>query len=378
VSSRVDLSRVPPGVQYFFDDEVLLRRSIERDVMAVFAGWSYDEIVLPIFDLYELFPLGMGADVAERTYRFTGRDGRTLALRPDLTSLVARTVATRLRDRPRPVRLCYTGEVFRADEPRRGRQHEFHQLGVEHIGGPGADADLEVLLVALEALGGLGLEDARVTLGHVGFFRGIAEGLGLSPDATAELREHVDRRRAEAVARFLEPHASERERSDFCRLIGLGGGRDVLELARSFVSNPRSVAALDQLETLHVALSTLGVASRVDVDLGDVADLDYYTGVTFKVYAPGWGAAIGGGGRYDALLEQFGAREAAVGFSLSLDWLAGALAARGLDASRRVAPARREITVRDDLASTFAEAARVRASGEAVRIAPRPAPETAS
>src|ERR1044071_7219541 len=176
------LSKIPSGVQYIFDEEVRARRWIEREVMSVFAGWSYSEIILPIFDYADLFALGMGKEQAEMTYRFTGRDGRLLALRPEMTSLVARTVATRFRERARPIRLSYSGEVFRWDEPRGGRQYEFHQIGLEHIGSDRFEADTEVLVVAIEALRQIGLEDFIITLSHVDFFKGLAERLGLDED----------------------------------------------------------------------------------------------------------------------------------------------------------------------------------------------------
>ncbi|HEU4391024.1 MAG TPA: ATP phosphoribosyltransferase regulatory subunit, partial [Blastocatellia bacterium] len=152
------LSRIPPGVQYIFDGEVQVRRWIERQIMNAFDGWSYSEIILPIFDYADLFSLGMGKEQGEMTYRFTGRDGKLLALRPEMTSLVARTVATRFRERERPIRLSYSGEVFRWDQPRGGRQYEFHHIGLEHIGSDRLEADTEVLVVAIEALRSLGLE----------------------------------------------------------------------------------------------------------------------------------------------------------------------------------------------------------------------------
>src|SRR5437868_7337356 len=176
------LSKIPPGVQYIFDSEVRVRRHIEREVMTVLDGWSYSEIILPVFDYADLFVLGMGKEQAEMTYRFTGRDGSLLALRPEMTSLVARTVATRFRGDPRPIRLSYSGEVFRWDEPRGGRQYEFHQLGLEHIGSDRLEADAEVLIVAIETLRRLGLERFTITLSHVDFFNGIADHLGLDTD----------------------------------------------------------------------------------------------------------------------------------------------------------------------------------------------------
>src|SRR5215813_9205400 len=188
------LTKIPAGVQYFFDDEVKLRRYVERRAMGVFAGWSYDEIILPMFDYHDLFARGMGEEKAERTYRFVDRDGALLALRPELTSLVARTVATRFLRRERPIRLSYSGEVFRYDDPAERAAREFHQLGIEHIGEPDVVADLEVLLVAAELLAALGLGDFRIALSHVDFFNGVADYLKLDNADRAELRERIDRR----------------------------------------------------------------------------------------------------------------------------------------------------------------------------------------
>src|SRR4029450_3110859 len=109
--------------------------------------------LVQMFDYHDLFARGMGAEQAEKTYRFVDRDGALLALRPELTSLVARTVATRFLRRgaprppgARPIRLCDSGEVFRYDEPTERAAREFHQLGLELIGQADAAADLEILL----------------------------------------------------------------------------------------------------------------------------------------------------------------------------------------------------------------------------------------
>jgi ATP phosphoribosyltransferase regulatory subunit len=85
-------------------------------------------------------------------YRFIDREGNILALRPEFTSLVAKSVATRLADHPKPLRLSYCGEVLRYEAPRGGRQREFFQIGVEHIGGEHIQSDAEIILVAIESL----------------------------------------------------------------------------------------------------------------------------------------------------------------------------------------------------------------------------------
>jgi ATP phosphoribosyltransferase regulatory subunit len=362
------LSKIPPGVQYIFDREVRLRRWVERQVMDVFSGWSYSEIILPIFDYADLFALGMGKAQAEMTYRFTGQDGKLLALRPEMTSLVARTVATRFRETPRPIRLSYSGEVFRWDEPRGGRQYEFHQIGLEHIGSDRLEADTEVLILAVEALRVLGLEDFKITLGHVDFFHGIAEQLELDEEGRRVMSELVDRRQTDRLGEFLGGRAGATAREALCRLITLSGAGDVLPEARSLVANDRSAGALDDLTHVYNIAQAIGIDRYIEIDLGDVGGLDYYTGLTFKIYVPGLGTALGRGGRYDKLLEHFNLPEPAVGFSLCLDWLAQLLATRSEGAAGPATLPVVRLSATGDLVSVFKEAASLRASGARVEI----------
>jgi ATP phosphoribosyltransferase regulatory subunit len=362
------LSRIPPGVQYIFDAEVRVRRWIEAEIMSVFAGWSYAEIILPIFDYADLFALGMGKEQAEMTYRFTGRDGKLLALRPEMTSLVARTVATRFRGNPRPIRLSYTGEVFRWDEPRGGRQYEFHQIGLEHIGSERLEADTEAVVIAIEALRRLGLDGFTITLSHVDFFNGIAERLELDEDERRTVREMIDRKETEHLGDFMTTHADAEGRTAVCRLTTLSGKRNILDEARALVGNEKSRAALDDLDRVCEITQGLGIDGYVDIDLGDVGDLDYYTGLTFKIYAPGLGTALGRGGRYDQLLSQFGYPEPAVGFSLCLDWLAQLLASKVVRAAAGKSGEVVRLQTDGDVVGAFKEAKRLRAEGKTIEI----------
>src|SRR5215470_16876651 len=365
------LTKIPAGVQYFFDEEVKLRRYVERRAMEVFAGWSYDEIILPMFDYHDLFARGMGEEKAERTYRFVDRDGALLALRPELTSLVARTVATRFIKRERPIRLCYSGEVFRYDEPTERAAREFHQLGVEQIGEPGIVADIEVLLVAAEVLAALGLGGFRIALSHVDFFNGVADFLKVDGGRRAQLRELIDRRNSLEVEGFLRTYAAsvdESRRADFSRLIQIAGKQDAIRRAREALINDRSRAAVDHLDRIYSTLDSLGLGENFDVDLGDTGGLEYYTGLTFKVYAPGCGAEIGGGGRYDNLIANFGEPEPAVGFSFALDGLVGAISMKDDKLRWRGAGEVQTVSFDGDTARAFEQARQMREQGKQVKI----------
>jgi ATP phosphoribosyltransferase regulatory subunit len=315
-------------MRYYFGDEARLRRAVEDTAMSVFDGWSYEEISTPSVDYYALFDRGMGAAEAHRAFRFTDTDGQLLALRPDVTSSVARAAATLLGQRPRPLRLCYAAPVF-FQQPRSHAQwrRESAQLGCELIGSGGAVADLEVLAIAVEVLSRLGLlPDSCITLNSVEIFNGVAEGLGLDGEARERMRSLVDMRDADAIERFLAPHAPSAEAAAFARLVRLSGKREVLAEARRVITNPRSVAALDAVDELWAAVEALGLADSFEIDLGDVSGLDYYTGLTFKIYVAGAGARAGGGGRYDGLTANFGKAEPAIGFVLDLDALTDVLA----------------------------------------------------
>lgn len=363
------LTKIPAGVQYFFDGEVRSRRLVERLAMEVFAGWSYDEIMLPMFDYHDLFARGMGKERADKSFRFTDRDGELLALRPELTSLVGRTVATRFINRPRPVRLCYSGEVFRYDEPGEKSSREFHQLGIEQIGSAGLSADVEVLLIAVELLGALGIKDFRITLSHVDFFKGLAEALKIDDGSRRKLRDLIDRRNAAALAEFLEnnaPQMSAERRDSFCKLTQIGGKKEALERASETLRNETSRVAIGQLASIFELVSQLGFEEYFDIDFGDAAGLEYYSGLTFKVFVAGIGFEIGSGGRYDNLLSSFGAAEPAVGFSFNLDGLVEAATRNGLQPEVELheeLPASNE-----NLADLFRRALAIRERRKRIRI----------
>ncbi len=355
------LLRLPTGVTYVLGPEVRRRRAIERIVFETFHGWSYEEILLPVYDAYALFAQSAGAHSAEATYCFTDVAGELLALRPDLTSLVARTVALRCQDWPRPIRLCYVGEVFQNAQTARRVTQTSWQLGAELFGNDRLEADVEVLLVALEALERLGLTTVQVSLGHAGLLAGIAEELQLSAAQHDALRDLVDRRRFTALASWLRDHGASSVWSD---ILSTHGRLAALQHIRQHTTNAQIRAALEDLEHVFDVAAALGIADRLTFDAADVSRLTYYTGMTFHIYAPGSGIALGSGGRYDALTRLFGAAEPAVGFQLSLDrlvdiadWLPLLLpTATRLEADG------------DDLTVAFQQARRCRRAGERVEI----------
>jgi ATP phosphoribosyltransferase regulatory subunit len=316
------LTQIPLGTQVLFGKAAKKRRQIERAIFSVFEAWSYEEIIPPIFDYYDVFTKGMGLELEDTLYRFLDREGNILALRPEFTSLVAKSVATRLSDHPKPLRLCYCGEVLRYEAPRGGRQREFFQIGLEHIGGEKIHSDAEVILVAIESLRKLGIQAFQINLGELGYFAGIVERIDFSPQDLSKIKGLIDLKDEVGLKSEMERlNLSDRRRHIILSLVHLTGNADVLQRARQLVSNEKSQYALANLERLYQELKRHNVAEHITIDLSEVRGLDYYTGTVFKIYVPGLGFEIGGGGRYDNLLKNFGSGFPAVGFSFSLERL---------------------------------------------------------
>ena len=319
------VSRIPAGMRYYIGAEARLRRTIEDAAMSVFESWSYEEVITPSVDYYDLFEQGMGHAEAQRGFRFTDSDGRLLALRPDVTSSVARVAATLLADRPRPLRFCYAASVFKQQPQSHAEwRRENTQLGCELIGAGGTPADLEVLRLAAEILERLNLNSSYcITINNVEFFNGIAAELNLDTPAREELRRLIDTREAAELQRFLNGFSTSDSRAPahLAQLTQLTGKRNVIEAARKVIRNERSIAALAELEKLWLDIESLNLQDSFEIDLGDVPSLDYYTGLSLKVFVHGAGTSIGRGGRYDGLTGNFGRAEPAVGFVLNLDAL---------------------------------------------------------
>jgi len=360
MSQRTNL-QIPSGVQCFYGREARLRREVERVIGDVFAGWSYEEVIVPLFDYFDVFARGGGPSLNDYIYRFIGRNGELLALRPDFTALVAKVVASRMTDRSLPLRLFYSGEVLRYQPPKAGQQKELFQIGLEHFG-DGLEADLEVLLVAFEALDRVGANDAVVTLGHAGFVNGILEESGVASETRPGLLEAMRSRDANRVTGILGRQAP----VAVMEAMGLFGAAEVLERASAIAKHPTSRAAVARLEALWGELETLGLGDRVQLDLGEVRSFDYYTGMVFEIYGPGVGLELGGGGRYDSLLGKFGLPWPAVGFSLSLDRLAQRVDDRKPDIAKELPVT--TVKLKKERSKGLAEALRLRKQGVKVRI----------
>jgi ATP phosphoribosyltransferase regulatory subunit len=306
----------PPGALDLTGDAVRRRRALQRAAMEALEQAGYQELLPPTFEYEDTFLRAGGPGIAERLVRFPDRDGRILALRYDFTASVARVAATTFSEANRPLRLSYSGRVFRQEPERGGRPRETLQVGAELLGQGDLAADIEIVRLTLQLLGSAGLKDFQLNLGHVGV---LSAGLAaLDEPLRTDVKRWIDRKDRASLRRALASFSGEA-----CTLVTLPfviGRRHELEEAAQRAT-PDAGSGLHHLLALDSALADEERA-HVVYDLGEVRGLDYYTGIHFELFVSGIGRAAGAGGRYDDLMGRFGRPMPAVGVSLDLDTIA--------------------------------------------------------
>nr|WP_277998725.1 ATP phosphoribosyltransferase regulatory subunit [Moorella sulfitireducens] len=300
--------------------EATALRELEQELVAFFQSWGYREVLTPTFEFVETFQAGSPAGEEGSLYKFIDRDGRVLALRPEMTAPIARLVATSLRREDVPLRLCYRAGVFRYEEPRAGRLREFHQAGVELIGAGGEAADAEIIALAVETLLKAGLQEFRIGIGQVAVTKGVLQDLELPREAVAQIKAALAGKDLVGLEGLIDGYNLKGRKKRHLELLAtLHGGKEALEEARTNFNRGGAIAALAGLERVWKALAACGLEKWLFIDLGILRDFDYYTGIVFEGYVPGLGVPVCGGGRYDDLLGRFGYPCPATGFALGLE-----------------------------------------------------------
>ena len=291
----------PKGTQDILPDEAPRWRMVEQTFRDVCRRYDFDEIRTPIFEETDLFVRSVGEDtdiVSKEMYTFEDKGGRSLTLRAEGTAPTVRAFLEENiqgQDRERLVKLYYIAPIFRQDKPQAGRYRQHHQAGIEALGSPEPALDVEVIDLALTFFGELGIEGTRLLINSVGCPKcapGFVDALKASVADSVESMCGDCRRRYETnPLRLLDCKV------DICREITEGAPKmlDVLcgECAEHF-------------DGLREHLEALDISYEIDPRI--VRGLDYYTKTAFEFRHDALGAqdSIGGGGRYDGLVEQCG------------------------------------------------------------------------
>ena len=326
---------IPYGTRDFLPKEAAEKRIIETSLADTFIQWGYEEVVTPTIEYLDTLTIGNGSTVEPHMFKFFDKNNRTLALRHEMTTPIARVAATRLKEEALPLKLSYISSVYRYEQAQTGRQCEFYQAGVEVMGSPHASADAEIIALAIEGLQKAGLHNFQICLGQVEFINGVMNQVGLPADLQAEIKYAMEKRDLVGLANIVEQTGLSAEQKQLLKEIPLlHGQEELIQRAYDLVVNEQSKRALDNLQEIYHLLQVYGVAEYVSFDLGVIRDFAYYTGMVFEAYTPGLGFPLCGGGRYDHMLTDFGNACPATGFAIGIERIMLALERQGLQPTK--------------------------------------------
>jgi len=324
------------GTRDLLPEDMIKRRYVFERIREVFEAYGFKEILTPTFEYTKLFELRSGEEVVEQLYAFEDKGGRNLSLRPDLTSSVARLFVNAFQTAPKPIKWYYITNMFRYEEPQSGRLREFWQAGVELIGSSNIEADAEVIALLIESYLSTGLKEFTVNVGDRILLDEFAKMLGVKDDIG--LMRLIDKKdkmeRGEFVKALQEFGLNEEDINKVFTLIELKGKPDdVLPKARELFTSEIAKEELKKIEELFELLKAYGIEDYALIDFGIARGFDYYTSIVFEAIADndlGIGS-IGGGGRYDNLIEVFGGKPTpATGFAIGIERLIPILESKGL------------------------------------------------
>ena len=333
----------PEGTRDLLFQSARALRSAENAIRGALEDQGYCEIVTPTIEFYDMFNQANPAHDQESMLKVIDRSGRICVVRPDNTTPVARVAATRLDDAALPVRLYYSQKVFRSVSGDHGHKGEFLQIGAELIGADGTEADLDILSAAFAALAKTGADSFRIELGHAELYKALVAELGVDEIEAEEIRRLIENKSFAALVDALAPYGDVPAARVLRAIPQLFGGREVLDEVEKLTGNVRVLGAVAYLRRLYDALSAAGYGESILIDLGLVHEMGYYTGVMFRGYVGGAGAAILSGGRYNGLCAKFGRDLPAAGFGIDVESVAEAATAAGSE--RKIDPDRVRIAL---------------------------------
>ncbi|UCH05682.1 MAG: histidine--tRNA ligase [Candidatus Thorarchaeota archaeon] len=331
--------RTVRGMRDLMGPEMRIKEYLMTTAAEVFRHFGYEPLDSPVMELWETLSAKGGEDIEAETFKFKDKGDREVGLRFDLTVPLARISASNPH-LPKPFRRYALGKAWRYDRPQRGRYREFAQADVDIIGSSSPAADAEVVLVAIEYLRRVLGSDYIIRINSRKVLRGLTEKAGV-PDELAfqcfRAIDKLDKIGRDGVKEELQTRGIGAKQSEFLldSIELRGSGTSILEEFASLLDGSEiGLEGVDDLRLMAEVFEESGAKGFTEFDMSLARGLDYYTGPVFEVDFLGKPkvGSLGGGGRYDFLIERLGGPPtAATGISIGIDRLIDVLAARGAD-----------------------------------------------
>ncbi|MEX2578035.1 MAG: histidine--tRNA ligase [Verrucomicrobiales bacterium] len=311
-----------PGFRDFFPDECAARNYLFETWRSVARLYGFVEYEGPVLESTDLFRKKSGDEIVNQLFCFEDKGERDVAMRPELTPTLARMAAARQRDFRKPLRWFSIGQFFRYEKQQKGRGREFYQFNCDILGEESVAADAELIALAVDLMRAFGFDasDFRIRVSDRDAWVDFARRRGVDDQRTTEFLQVVDKMER-------APEEATRE-----KLASFGLSVDDI---RAFIDSGENASA--KIGEILSDLGARGMNEFVEVDLGIVRGLAYYTGAVFEIFDIGKGMrAVAGGGRYDRLIELVGGVDmAATGFAMG-DMVIGDLIREREEPTRRL------------------------------------------
>jgi len=311
---------LPAGIEEMLPQEAAQLEHLRREMLDMLSTWGYQLVIPPLVEYLESLNIAEGSDLSRHIFKFVDHhDGRSLGIRADMTTQVARIDASRLPNEG-VNRLCYAGPVLLTRARELGGSRGPYQIGAEIYGHDGIDSDLEVMQLMLSLLKTSGQDKVFLDLGHVGVFRGLVQQAGLDRSLETALFDALQRKAKPEIKELLAPLADRKSADHLASLCDLNGDESCLEAAAASLAGASQpvLHALEELKTIATRLKQRIPGINFHFDLAELRGYRYHTGFVFAAYMSGFWQAIAQGGRYNDIGKVFGRSRPATGFSLDL------------------------------------------------------------
>lgn len=331
--------------------------------------YSYKEAITPVVEPYELLSAKSGEEIRQRMFIFKDLGDRLVALRPEFTASIARLATAALKTEPKPLRVFSVGSVYRYDEPQRGRYREFWQSNYELIGSNNPEADAEAILLTNSLVRATGLRNYAFKIGNIGVIRGILNQEKVNDKVQNAVLQLMDKKKYAEALKLIKQKKCRTLLQGLLELKGVTPFETAENIREYIAGYADAEAAADNLLDILRLVTSNGCPVR-DVEPAFARGLEYYTGIIFEVNVPELEIALGGGGRYDRLIEVFGGESTpAVGVAHGLDRIALALQTQKTNLPPRSERTAMVIPVKQDLKAEALEIAEMlRKAGVAVEF----------
>ena len=293
-------------------------RFIEQRLRNVFERFGFREITTPTIE-FEDRAFKFDSGEVETTYEFIDKSGKKIFLRPDLTTSIAKIVSSYFQSIEKPIRFYYIANSFLPGFSPWSSEREICHAGAEIIGANLKDADIEMMIMAIESLQETGLRDFQMDIGHVGFWDFIIGQNGFSEQEKTILKDLL---RKKAFISFQNAFKNKKVSKDFIELVNntpfLRGKSELLNSLEGLSKYNKIAFLIEELRDTCKILDDYGLGDYYTLDLSMVGDMSYYSGYIFELYIKDLALHLGKGGRYDRLLKEFGYNCPSTGFSVNI------------------------------------------------------------